>query len=126
MSEPKQTCGTCANFCAADEWCRRFQDHVPAASAPPPDWGESDCHVRPTHCPPPGFLFTKRDGSRAQNVPRNERMPGSPWAWPACEKCDGLGTIREWYGEVSTKRPCPDCHGTGALRPAGKGHEVKL
>jgi hypothetical protein len=119
MSEPKPdaTCGTCPNLRdirnhptgGASGWCPltkrlRLVDEI------------HPCHVLPTPCPPPGFLFTKRDGTKAPNVPRNDRKPGSPWAWPVCPRCHGDGKV--WPGV------CPYCSGTGDLRPTGKQHKV--
>jgi hypothetical protein len=120
--QPDATCKTCANVRISSvigPWCPKH----PAIS-----WGSRhDCHVFPTPCPPPGFLFTKRDGTQAPNVPMNDRKPGTPWAWPVCPKCFGKGRLCYQIDTNGAQHweDCPDCDGTGALRPDGKGHEVQ-
>jgi len=122
MSEP--TCGTCSNWIGIGVYC---DDDAEVGGCPN---GRSrlssnimDCHVRPEPCPPPGFLFTKRDGAQAAAVPIGERKPGTPWAWPVCPECHGKGGGSNFHHSVINWR-CPDCHGTGALRPAVEQHQV--
>jgi len=113
------TCGTCANA-KYNKTIGLYCPKHPAIYR----WSVHPCHVLLEPCPPPGFLFTKRDGTQAAIVPMNERKPGSPWAWAVCGMCKGLGRYRQWTFNGWQRPACNICHGTGALRPAVEQHQV--